>query len=62
MIRLDAVGYAIKMLGTTVFAALLFAGLLLNQIFNPARNRLQRLGHSEYELPETQSVGAQARS
>ncbi|HTT20892.1 MAG TPA: MFS transporter [Candidatus Sulfotelmatobacter sp.] len=46
----------------TVFAALLFVGLLLNQIFNPARNRLQRLDHSEYELAETQSVGAQARS
>jgi fucose permease len=46
----------------TVFAALLFVALLLNQIFNPARNRLQRLDHSEYELAETQSVGAQARS
>lgn len=46
----------------TVFAALLFVGLLLNQIFNPARNRLQRLDHSEYELAETQSVAAQARS
>ena len=46
----------------TVFAALLFVGLLLNWIFNPARNRLQRLDHSEYELAETQSVGAQARS
>ena len=37
----------------TVFAALLFVALLLNQIFNPARNRLQRLDHSEYELAET---------
>ncbi|MBZ5687510.1 MAG: MFS transporter [Acidobacteriia bacterium] len=46
----------------TVFAALLFVALLLNQIFNPASNRLQRLDHSEYELAETQSVGAQARS
>jgi fucose permease len=46
----------------TVFAALLFVALLLNQIFNPARNRLQRLDHSEYELAENQSVGAQARS
>jgi len=46
----------------TVFAALLFVALLLNQIFNPARNRLQRLDHSEYELAETQSVGAQAHS
>jgi fucose permease len=46
----------------TVFAALLFVALLLNQIFNPARNRLQRLDHSGYELAENQSVGAQARS
>ena len=46
----------------TVFAALLFVGLLLNQIFNPARNRLQRLDHSEYDLAETPSVAAQARS
>jgi hypothetical protein len=46
----------------TVFAALLFAALLLNQIFNPARNRLQRLDQSEYEFAETQSVGGQARS
>jgi len=38
----------------TLFAALLFVALLLNQIFNPARNRLQRLDHSEYELAETQ--------
>jgi len=37
----------------TVFAALLFVGLLLNQIFNPARNRLQLLDHSEYELEST---------
>jgi MFS family permease len=46
----------------TVFAALLFVALLLNQIFNPARNRLQRLDHSEYELAETRPVGPQARS
>ena len=46
----------------TVFAALLFVALLLNQIFNPARNRLQRLDHSEYELAENRSVDAQARS
>jgi fucose permease len=38
----------------TLFAALLFVALLLNQIFNPARNRLQRLDHSEYELAETE--------
>ena len=46
----------------TVFAAMLFGGLLLNRIFDPARNRLQRLDHSEYESTETQAVGAQARS
>src|SRR5205814_9639906 len=46
----------------TVFSALLFVALLLNQIFSPARNRLQRLDHSEYELDETQSVGAQTRT
>jgi fucose permease len=46
----------------TVFAAMLFVGLLLNRVFDPARNRLSRLDHSEYELPETQTVGAQPRS
>jgi fucose permease len=46
----------------TVFAAMLFGGLLLNRIFDPARNRLQRLDHSEYESAETQTVGAQTRS
>jgi fucose permease len=46
----------------TVFAAMLFVGLFLNRIFDPARNRLSRLDHSEYELPETQTVGAQPRS
>jgi fucose permease len=45
----------------TVFAAMLFGGLLLNSIFDPARNRLQRLDHSEYESSETQAVGVQAR-
>src|SRR5207302_11169408 len=29
----------------TVFAAMLFGGLLLNRIFDPARNRLQGLDH-----------------
>jgi len=46
----------------TVFAAMLFGGLLLNRIFDPARNRLQGLDHSEYESAETQTVGAQKRS
>ncbi len=46
----------------TVFAAILFVGLLLNRIFDPARSRLQRLDHSEYELAETQTVGAQGRN
>jgi DHA1 family quinolone resistance protein-like MFS transporter len=32
----------------TAFAALLFAGLLLNWIYNPARERLTRLDSSEY--------------
>lgn len=46
----------------TVFATLLFAGLLLNQIFDPARKRLQLLDHSEYELEENQPAAAKARS
>lgn len=33
----------------TIFAALLFAGCLLNWIFDPARERLSRLDHSQYE-------------
>jgi fucose permease len=32
----------------TIFAALLFAGLLLNWIYNPARERLAKLDSSEY--------------
>jgi fucose permease len=32
-----------------VFAGLLFVGLLLNWIFNPTRNVLNQLDHSEYE-------------
>jgi fucose permease len=32
----------------TVFAALLFAGLLLNWMYNPARERLVKLDSSEY--------------
>jgi FHS family L-fucose permease-like MFS transporter len=46
----------------TIFAAMLFAGLLLNRIFDPTRNRLQRPDHSEYESTETETVGGQARS
>jgi fucose permease len=33
----------------TLFAALLFAGLLLNWIYNPAKERLAKLDTSEYE-------------
>ncbi len=33
----------------TLFAALLFAGLLLNWIYNPARDRLAKLDSSEYQ-------------
>ncbi len=32
----------------TVFAAMLFAGTLLNLIFNPTKNRLEQLNKSEY--------------
>ena len=44
----------------TLFAIMLFAGLLLNWIFNPAGDRLQKLDQTEYELVET--IGAQAHS
>ena len=37
----------------TVFAALLFAGLLLNWIYNPARERLAKLDSSEYRAAES---------
>jgi hypothetical protein len=46
----------------TVFATMLFGGFLLNRTLDPARDRLQRLDHSEYESSQTQAVGAQARS
>ena len=39
------------------FSALLFLGLLLNWIFNPARELLQRLDHSEYGVVAGQSTG-----
>ena len=32
----------------TAFAGLLFAGLLLNRIYNPAKERLAQLDSSEY--------------
>src|SRR5579863_6040229 len=41
----------------TGLSALLFLGLLLNWIFNPARELLQRLDHSEYGLVAGQSTG-----
>ena len=44
----------------TVFAALLFAALILNLIFNPARDILKRLEYTEYETAENQVLGAQA--
>ncbi len=34
----------------TVFAGLLFAGVLVNLIFNPTKLRLQKLDQSEYEM------------
>ncbi len=46
----------------TLFAIMLFAGLLLNWIFNPAGDRLQKLNHTEYEVVENQTIGAQAHS
>jgi FHS family L-fucose permease-like MFS transporter len=35
----------------TVFAAMLFAGLLLNWIYDPAKDRLVKLNLSEYQTP-----------
>jgi len=46
----------------TGVAALLFLGLLLNWIFNPARDLLQSLDRTEYEVVDGQEVGAQAHS
>ncbi len=37
----------------TIFAALLFAGLLLNWMYNPARERLAKLDSSEYRAAAT---------
>ena len=39
----------------TVFAALLFVGLLLNWMYNPARERLVKLDSSEYQAREFES-------
>ena len=46
----------------TGFAGLLFTALLLNWIFNPARDLLRNLDLTEYEAPAEQTVSAQARS
>lgn len=40
----------------SVFAALLFAGCLLNSIFDPARDRLSSLDKSQYQAPELEGV------
>jgi fucose permease len=45
----------------TGFAALLFVGLLLNWIFNPARDLLQSLDRTEYKVVDSQEVGTQAQ-
>lgn len=47
----DAFGHNAKygFILATVFAVLLFAGVLLNQIFNPTKLRLQQLDQTEYE-------------
>jgi FHS family L-fucose permease-like MFS transporter len=37
----------------TIFAALLFLGLLLNWIYNPAGRRLAKLDSSEYRPTES---------
>ena len=46
----------------TAFAALLCAGLLLNWIFNPARDLLKKLDHSEYEIAEPETAAARAHT
>lgn len=47
----DAFGHDAKygFVLASIFAGLLFIGLLLNWIFNPTKARLQQLDHSEYE-------------
>jgi len=52
---LSATHSAIRNMGfvlATVFAALLFVGLLLNWMYNPARERLVKLDSSEYQRRE----------
>ncbi|NLT69043.1 MAG: MFS transporter [Acidobacteria bacterium] len=52
----DAFGHArYGFVLATVFAALLFAGLLLNWIYNPAKERLAKLDSSEYQ-PQTAQI------
>jgi sucrose phosphorylase len=46
----------------TGFAALLFIGLLLNWIFDPARDLLQTLDRTEYEVADSHRIGVQAHS
>jgi len=46
----------------TAFAALLFIGLLMNWIFNPARDLLQSLDRTEYQVIDSQEVSAPARN
>ena len=49
----DAFGHAkYGFVLATAFAALLFAGLLLNWMYNPARERLAELDSSEYQAPD----------
>lgn len=45
----------------TAFAALLFVGLLLNWIFNPARRVLAELDRSEYEVADAKQLATQAK-
>jgi hypothetical protein len=46
----DAMGHArYGFILATGFAALLFGGLLINWMFDPTREVLSRLDHSEYQ-------------
>lgn len=45
----------------TIFAALLFVGLRLDWIFNPARPVLEKLDRSEYEVPEVRTLATDAK-
>jgi hypothetical protein len=44
----------------TVLAGLLFVSLLLNWIFNPARELLQKLDRTEYDVISGEEPSAQA--